>query len=813
MRSLWQDVKYGLRMLLKNPGFTLAAALSLALGIGANSTIYSIVHAVLLDPLPVEQPERVLSLTPRTVSHPTYMDARASAKLFSNVAAYAGLNFSLNAAGRTELVWGNVVSGNYFETLGVRPVAGRAFLPEEDVTPATHPVAVISYDLWQRSYGGAGDAVGKTVTLNNRPLTIIGVAPRGFRGVNLAQAPEVWVPIQMWSQVATGEGARLTLDRRGWSWLNLFGRLQEGASAEQAQAELNAIIAQLKEAHPRLERSLRLEATPLVTAASGLRTRQSMVRFITILAAVVGIALLIACANVANLLLARATGRRKEIAVRLALGASRGRIVRQLLTESLLLAGLGGALGLLIAMWAMDALAAYELPGRIEIAQLGLGLRREVLLFTLLVSFITGVVFGLAPALQASKPDLVSALKEQGAGSVRGRLGLRGAFLAAQVALCLVLLVGAGLFIKSLRTALAADPGFETERVALVSVNLGLQRYTPEQAERFYSQSVERIKNLPGVEAASWASVSPLYPFGLYMLTVAYDGYQPAPGEELEAEFNFVGHEYFQTMGVPILRGRGLAETDRDGSPPVAVINETLAQRYFPNADPLGRTINLGGEQRLTIVGVARDAKYHSLSEEARPYIYAPLQQNIQNVGLEALTLHVRTAGDPARTLDRLRAEIGALDSNLPFASVRTINEQIGSALMAQRFGSSILGFFSFLTLALAAVGIYGVVAYFVGQRTREIGIRLALGAHRRDILRLMLVKSLLPIGVGICIGLGAALALTRALSSFLYGVSATDPATFIVATLLLAATALLASYIPARRATKVDPLVALRYE
>ncbi|MGH9940803.1 MAG: ABC transporter permease [Pyrinomonadaceae bacterium] len=815
MSGLIQDLRYGVRMLLKSPGFTFVTVLTLALGIGANSTIYSVVQAVLLRPLPVAEPGRLVALSARSFSYPAYTDFRDGNTALTGLAGYSAESFSVNVDERSEIMPGSFVSGNYFDVLGVGAVRGRTFLPEEDRTPATHPVAVISHQLWQRSYGGAADVIGKSITVNSRPLTIIGVAPQGFRGLSLTRAPEVWVPISMFTPLATGEALQLNPEMRGWGWLSVVGRLKEGASIERAQAEVGVLTNRIREAYPReTPRSFNVTVTPIETAATGSRSRADVVRFVSLLVGVVSLALLIACANVANLLLARASRRRKEIAVRVALGASRGRIVRQLLVESLLLALMGGALGLLVAVWALEALAAYELPGGISIEALGLGLDRRVFGFTLLASVVTGVIFGLVPALQVSKPDLVSAIKDQSSAYAHGRSGVRHILLVVQIALCLVLIVGAGLFIRSLRTALAMTPGFETEKLALASVNLGLQRYTEAGAENFYHESIERVGQLPGVVAASWATTPPLVPGASYMLNISIDGYEPRGGEPPEAEFNYVGDAYFKTVGVSLLRGREFTEADRHGAPPVVVINVTMARRFFPDVDPLGRNVGVGGRfPGGTIVGVVRDAKYHNLNEVAAPYVYAPLKHSIAAVGLETLTLLVRTSDDPARVLDPVRNEIRAMDANLPISDVVTIREHIGDALIVQRFGSTILGLFSSLTLVLATVGIYGITSYFVTQRTREIGIRMALGAHRSDILRLVLAKSLLPVGLGVVVGLGAALVVTRALNGFLYGVSTTDPATFAVAALLLTATALLACYIPARRATKVDPMIALRYE
>jgi predicted permease len=813
MEAFMRDVRYTMRALLKTPGFTLVAVLSLALGIGANTAIYSIIHAVLLRPLPVEEPERLVQLAARSLPYPVYADILHSNSTLSDAAAFSAEQFSLNVGERAEVISGSFVTGNYFDVLGVRPSVGRTFLPDEDRTPATHPVAVISHSLWQRAYGGASDVTGQTILLNDYPLTIVGVAPRGFRGTNLTLAPEVWIPIQMWTPLATGEALRLKPERRTWGWLAAFGRLKEGVTFDQVRAEMSTIASQIKQAHPReTPRSFSIEPAPLAIAATGLRGRSQVVRFVLILAGIVGIVLLIACANVANLLLARAIQRRKEIAVRLALGATRRRIVRQLLTESFMLATLGGGLGLLFAMWAIDTLAAYELPGRIAISHLGLDLSREALVFTLLTSIVTAVLFGLLPALQSSRTDLVTVIKGEESAHAFGRLRLRGALLAVQVALCLVLLVGAGLFVRSLQKAIVTDPGFDVEKIALLSVNLGLQRYTEARAENFYGHSVERAEALPYVESASWTTSPQMAQVAPYSLFVSYEGYEPREGEEPEAEFNYVGDDYFKTMGISLVRGRDFGEADIQGATPVAIVNETVARRYFFDRDPVGRSLRVGGRP-ATIIGVARDSKYHRLTEEGVPYVYMPLKQNLANVGLETLTLLVRAKGDPAAALAGLREEIKSIDPTLPITGAMTMREHIGRLLMAQRFGSTLLGLFSALTLLLASIGIYGVVAYSVTQRTREIGIRMALGASRKDILKLVVAKSLLPVGVGVAAGLAAALVLTRAINSFLFDVSATDPASFAAAVLLLGLTALVAGYVPARRATRVDPMTALRYE
>ncbi|MEJ7576814.1 MAG: ABC transporter permease [Pyrinomonadaceae bacterium] len=811
MNSLWQDIRFAARMLVRSPMFTVVAVLSLALGIGANTAIYSIVRAVLLSPLPVEKPEHLVVFSSGVISHPAYTDFRDRNNVLTGLAAYAPRELSMSRDGRPELVTGGIVTGNYFSVLGVQTVVGRAFLSEEDQPLSAQRVAVISHALWQRSFGGDSEVAGKTFVLNDQTFTVVGVAPQGFKGVRLSESLDLWIPVADLSQVMTGERARLN-NQRSWDWLSAVGRLKKDVSIEQAGAELNIIASGLEQAYPtETPTKFNVALAPVATAATGVKARKEVVRFIAILFAVVGMALAIACANVANLLLARATGRRKEIAVRLALGASRARIIRQLLTESLLLSALGGAIGLLVALWAADVLAAYELPGRIAIRNLNLGLDSAMLGYTLLVSLVTGVLFGLIPALQASKPDLVSTIKDQGSSRTFARSGLRDAFLVLQIALCLVLLIGAGLFVKSLRTALAIDPGFETEKVALASVNLGLQRYTQARAGEFRRQVIERVERLPGVVSASWTNSPPVAPDFSRVESMSIEGYEPQASEKLQAEVNNVGVNYFQTIGVTFARGRDFDNRDREGAPLVAVINETFARRYWSDADPIGKSISFGKDQR-TVIGVVKDSKYHSLSEDALPFVYLPLAQ-AGSAMLDSTTLLVHTAGVPGGVLASVRSEINSLDANLPLFNVKTMNEHLGDALMVQRFGSTLLGFFSLLTLALASVGIYGVVSYSVSQRTREIGVRMALGANRSAILKLMLWRGTLPVVVGIGVGLGTALILTRAVHSFLYGVSTTDAATFISAALLLGVVALVACYIPARRATKVDPMVALRHE
>jgi putative ABC transport system permease protein len=812
MQNLWQDLRYGARMLLKNPGFTLIAVITLALGIGANTAIFSVVYSVLLRPLAVEEPAALVAITNDTVSYPAYTDFRDQNHVFSGVMAFSGRAMSLSQGGQPELISGGVVTGNYFDVLGVKAIVGRTFLPEEDRTPGTHPVTVLSHRLWQQRFNSDRSVVGKSLRLNGENFTIIGVAPPGFRGTRLDSLPDLWAPIAMWPRLATGSLAKLDIGMRGWGWLSVVGRMRPGVSIERAETELNFLAKQQEQTYPRgTPKGFHVELHSLTTAFTGMRGRQDVVRFLWLLMTAVGAALAIACANVANLLLARAGVRRKEIAVRLALGADRRRLVRQLLTESVLLSLIGGVTGLLIAVWAIDMLGAFKLAEGVALEKLGLGLKREVLGFTFFLSLVTGLAFGLAPALQASKTDLVSTLKDQVSTTTPSRSHLRNSLVAVQVALCLLLLISTGLFVRSLRRALNLNLGFNPERVATVSVNLGLQRYDETRADAFFGQLSERIAASPGVQSASWAAVVPL---GEERWTESFqiEGYQPQPGERMSVDTNFVTPDYFRTLEIPLLQGHDFIARDRAGAPNVAIINQAMARKYWPGQDPIGKRF-IKGKTDITIIGVAQDAKFQNLREQPQPQVFLPLAQRMSDAGLGRVTFLVRTAGDPTSIFPSVAREVRQLDDTLPLFNVKPLGENISDLLTAQRLGSALLGLFSMLALTLSVIGIYGVVAYSVSQRTREIGIRLALGAQRRDILRLVLGQGSIPILLGIILGTAAAAVVTRMMAGFLYGVAATDPAAFAGSTLLLSAAALLASYVPARRATKVDPMAALRTE
>ncbi len=816
METLIQDLRYGARQLLRQPGFTLVAVLTLALGIGANTALFSLLNAMALRPLPVERPQELVALYSSDASgtdfgnssYPDYMDWRDRNTVFSGLAAHDSVPLNLSVEGHTERIQGEIVTGNYFTLLGVKPVLGRAFLPEEDATPATHFVAVLSYGLWQRRFGADPEAVGKRLILNGQSFTVVGVAPKGFAGIVLGETPQAWVPMMTQAVTRPRRGLDL-LTFRGSRWLSVVGRLKADVSLAQADAALDAIARQLQQAYPRSNEGYAGVASfPASEARIWPSARGAILSFVGMLNAVAAIVLLIACANVANLLLAQAATRRREVAVRLAIGAGRGRLLRQLLTETVLLWSLGGAAGILLALWASDFLLSLRPPSLP--LDLDLPLDARVLGFSLGVSLLTGLTFGLIPAFQASRTDLVPALKEssRAVGPRRGRL--RSALVVSQVALSLLLLVGAGLFLRSLGNARATAPGFRAEGVLLASVDLRLNQYTDERGQQFYQQLLERLQALPGAESAGLAEIVPLGIGGMRS-TLTVDDYQPRADEDMNVDVNIVSRGYFDTMGVPLVLGRDFTGQDRTGAPGVVIVNEAFTRRFWPGEDPLGKRIHDGGPENpaLEVVGVVKDGKYRSLRETGRPHYFLPLGQNYSGT----MTVHVRTGGRPDALLPLVRREVEALDPNLPLFNVKTLRQHLGIALFPTQVAATLLGVFGGLGLALVAVGLYGVMSYGVSQRTHEIGIRMALGAQPGNIFRLVVGQGMVMAAVGLAAGLAGAWGLTRLVRSFLFGVTPTDPLTFAGVSALLAGVALLACWIPARRATRVDPLVALRYE
>lgn len=806
-----QDLRYGVRMLIKRPGFTFVAVLSLALGLGANTAIFSLINTLLLRPLPIEQPERLVALNNvgenrmfSTFSYPNYKDLRDRNDVFSSLIGYRIAQFNLSHDGINERMWGYQVTGNYFEALGVKPALGRLISVDDDRAPGAHPVTVISHKYWQRSFGGAQDVIGKEIIANGRRYVIIGVAPQGFLGSEIAAASELWFPLAMQPQLDAG---RNLLDERGAEILFAQGRLKPGVSRRQAKTALNALAAQLEREFPDDNAGKRITLSP--PGLFGDTMRGAALGFVGLLMAVVGIVLLLACINLANLLLARAAERRREIAVRLALGASRLRLVRQLLTESLLLACAGGALGLPPALWLASLITAIKLPPNVPVA-LNIHVDYRVYLFTFLLSLLTGVLFGLAPAWQATKTDLIPALKDEVSFGGQRRSWWMSGLIVSQVALSLALLAGGGLMLRALRQAGTIKLGYDPRRSFEISFDLRLQGYESDQGKEFQKRLLERARALPGVESAGIADMIPV-DLHFSRTTVYPEG--RAPQRDARAPVTMLNRAspgYFRAMGTRLLQGRDFTEQDDAKSPRVAIVNETFARRLFPGESPIGKQFSLGSSDaaRMQIIGVVEDGKYAGLNEDQRPFVARPIWQS--DIGPTSLV--VRAAGDLPAVMAAARREAQQLDPHLPLAS-GALADKLSLPMLPARIVASILGGFGLLALILAAIGIYGVMSYAVTQRTREIGVRMALGAQKTDVLKLVIGQGLTLALIGVALGLPAALALTRVMKSLLFGVSATDPVTFVIASMALLAVTLLACYLPARRATKVDPMVALRHE
>ena len=817
MERLWQDIRYGLRLLIKSPGFAAAAVISLALGIGVNTAIFSVVNAILLRPLPVKNPEGLVEIYTSTAtgsrwgttSYPDYLDFRDRNEVFSDLIAYDLTPMNLSSSGFTNRVFGELVSANYFAALGVDAARGRTFLPEEDKTPGANPVAVVSHRFWRSHFGSDADLIGKPINLNGHSFTVVGITPSYFNGTFVGFSTDVWVPLSMHDQIKPGSDE---VTRRGSGSLFLKARLKPGITLQQAQAQMAGVAAALEADYPDTNRG----HSVTLAAASSVRINPEVTNVLLIvsllLMAVVSLVLLIACANVANLLLARAGGRRREIAIRLALGATRRRLIQQMLTESVILSLIGGVVGLFLALWACRLLVAFRPPISIPI-DLDLSIDPRVLTFTLVASLLTGIMFGLAPAFQASRPDLIPALKGESAILGKGyrKYGLRNLLVVVQIAMSLFLLISAGLFIRSLESVQTVDPGFDTRHTAIMSVDLGLNGYSQGRGRAFYQQLIERIRTMPGLRAASWAKTAPL-DLASQSMNVRIEGYEPPPDEKnLEINYNVVGLKYLQTLSIPLLQGRDFAESDTEGAAKVAIVNETMANRFWPGQDPLGKHVltEEGNHDTLEVVGVAKDSKYLTLGEGHISYMYLPMLQHYQAV----MTLHVSAVGDPNSLTNELRREFQMLDENLPVYDVKTLDQHLAIALLPARVGATLLGTFGLLAAVLSAVGIYGVMAYSVSRRNRELAIRMAVGARPIAILRLVLSEAAVLAIIGLVLGLALAFAGGHVLSSFLYGVSPTDPLTFIGISLLLGTIVLGSSYIPARKAMKADPKLALSQE
>jgi predicted permease len=812
--EMFQDLRFGVRMLLKRPGLILVAILCLALGTGANVLIFALVNAVVLRPVTgVHAPQELAVMLHRNdrndfdpTSYPDYLDYRARNRSFEGLLAYRTLGLNLGGDGGTERIQGAIVSGNYFSVLGVGAAAGRTLRAEDDQAPGAHPVAVISHGLWQRRFAADPAVIGKTVNVNAYPFTIIGVAQADFNGTETGEIFDLWLPLAMQPQIMAQTEDRLrSRDKR---WLIMIGRLKAGSQSEQAQNELDIIAAQLRQEYPQEHRGLAgIQVSPHVGLGPG--DHPIVAGFLGKVLAVVGLVLLIACANAANLLLARAAARRKEVAIRLALGASRMRIIRQFLTESLLLAAMGATLGLLLPLYARDWLLSLFPPLAPESLNFNPDFR--LVAFTLLLCLGAALLFGLAPALQASKPDVVPELKETAMmGGPRG-WRLSGLLVAAQLALTTTLLIGAGLLVRTLQRLAAIDPGFDTESVLALSLDLRSQGYTEAKGRQFYQQLTERVAALPGVESASLASVMPLG-WGSPEHAIFIAGQEPpAPDRQLRADYNVVTPDWFRTMGIPMVSGRDFTAQDKTDAPGVVIVNEAMARRFWPERDPLGQRFEVGEKQRraVEIVGVARNSKHRMPHEEHRPVMYIPLSQQYEG----QIILNLRSAVEPLGQVAAVRGVTRQLDPNLPLFEIKTMAQRAKESFWPTRTMSKLVGIFGAIALLLAGAGLYGVLSYTVSQRTREIGLRLALGAQAGDVLRLIIRQGLrLALG-GVGLGLIAAFALTRVLAGFLHDVSATDTLTFAAIPPLLIVVALLACYLPARRATKVDPLIAIRRE
>jgi putative ABC transport system permease protein len=802
--EMFQDLRYGVRMLLKHPGFTFIAVLTLGLGIGANTAIFSIVNAVLLRPFPYQAPERLVILRERgsgggagfSPSYPNFADWRAQNTVCSSMAAVRqNESFNLTGTGEPERLQGRLVSAEFLSTLGIEPLLGRDFLAEED-RPGATPAAILSYGLWQRRFGEDPGIIGKQLTLNNQSFTVVGITPANFQF--WAEA-DVTVPIGLSAGRFRLRGADPGAD--------VVARLKPNVSQEQAETELNMIAARLEQQYPESNKGRRVRVTPLHERFVG-DVRQPLL----ILLAAVGLVLLIACANVANLLLVRASARQKEMAMRMALGAGRWRIIRQLLTESVLLAALGAAFGILLAHWGTSLIAGHLPDGipRLQEAEVD----APALVFTLAVSLLTGLLFGLAPALQASRPNLTQWLKEGDRGSSGRRQRLRSLLVVGEVALTLTLLVGAGLLIQSFRRVLQVDPGFNTQN--LLAMQLSVNNPDGQQVANFFEQLQQNVRNLPGVKSVA---VSDGIPFGGANYPAFIIEGRPDSERKRSGLRYAVSPDYFQTMGIELIKGRVFTAQDTRDSQRVVVINEVLAQRYFPNEDPLGKRLKHGpASPSLEIVGVVRHVEHYNLDgqQSVQPQFYinfdqTPLQALPSSVRF--INLLTRADGDPVRLASAVRGQIAALNKDQAVFNVRTMEQIVAQSVAPRRFSMLLLTVFAVVALALASIGIYGMMSYAVAQRTREIGVRMALGAQSGNVLRLVIGQGMKLVLAGVALGLVASVALTQTIKNLLFGVSATDPATFAAIALLLIAVALLACWIPARRATKVDPQVALRCE
>jgi predicted permease len=825
--QMLQDAKYAIRLLVKQPGFAAVVVLTLALGIGANAAIFSLTDKVLLQSLPVPKPENLVRLStydPKgepegdsAFSYPMYRDLRDRNSVFGGVIARGGVQMNVSYGDRNDRVSGELVSGNFFETLGVQPWVGRLFTQNDDLTPSAHPVAVLSYSFWQSRFNKDTSLIGKTILVNEYPVTVIGVSPPGFYGLTLAGNPDLRVPLMMTPVFNPFPPTRL--QRRSHQWLSVMARLKDGVSVDQAKASLEVLYRQIREA----------DAQNMNAATSAFERQQFLARRITLLPGAQGfqhlqsemrtglwllfgatcVILLILCANLANLMLARTTVRGQEIAVRLALGAGRLRLLRQWLTEGMVVSLIGGAAGIFVALWIRAGLMAF-LPEDVRLNLEG-SFSWRLYAFILLTSIVVGVVFSLAPALKAARQTVnPSHSGESRSFTSAGRLlSLRSAFILVQVSLSLPLLVSGALLLRTLQNLRSFDPGFDKTNVLLASINPSLNGYSPEKSHSFYDELLLRTRSLPGVKTASLASDTPISG-GWDQNGIVAEGYTPREGEKTSADVTIVSPDYFKTLEMSLLLGRDFTDQDRQGSPKVTIVNEKLARHFFGTTDVVGKHIGIHGVPDTTIIGVAKNATYVTLRENIRWHFYLPAAQEER---LDNLTLHVKTLNDPQSVGGALRNEVKTLDPHLPLYGVKTLTGEIDQSLTQERLLTWLTSAFALIATLLTALGLYGVLTFSVARRTREIGIRVALGAQRRDVMKLIVVQGLILVGVGIVVGLAASFGLARVIATLMFGVSPTNIWTMVAVATGLFIVGLVACYLPARRATKVDPLVALRYE
>ena len=822
IQDFLEDLRYGLRMLRKSPGFTAAAVLTLALGIGANSTIFSWIDATLLNPIHgVSHASEYVEVG--GVSYLDYVDLRDRNHSLSALVASDLYPMELTGNGQPAHVWGVFSTANYFDGLGVRPVLGRGFLPEEGNKPDGAPVVVLSYHLWKSRFGGERSVIGRAIQINKYPYTVIGVAPPDFVGTQASLRADLWVPASMVEQLHQDN----LLPARDSSWLLAFGRLEPGITRQQAQADLNLVMQQVVRQYPDAHRGNNsIMLYPLWRAPFGVNDYIHTI--LLLLFAVSGVVLLLACANVANLLLVRSVGRRREMAIRLSLGASRWRLIRQLLTESLILAFVAGCLAMLFTMWTAGMLGNFVPASGLPIA-MNVHANSAVVLVTFVVSLITAALFGILPALRSSAFEPLAALKEESSGAPRGvhKARLSGVLVVAQVAMSLLLLVCAGLFIRSVRAAQKFSPGFNPHNVLLYSYDLRPAGYTSQAGIEFDRQLLVKVDALPGVQSstliyrwrASWAALSGADNGGPATQTIPLtllsahivqpEGYVPRPHESMNVQYAEVAPGYLRTLQIPLLAGRAFSWSDTDNSQLVTIVSEQFAKHYWPGQDAIGKRLQVDGDRWFTVVGIAQDSDYDRLGEKPKSFFYLPLTQAY----FASVTLEARTFGNPQLLARPVEQAVHSLDADVALYDLTTLDSRIQLSTSTQRMGGAFVGGFGLVALFLAAMGIYGVLAYTTRQRSHEIGIRMALGAEPRDVLRLVLRQGLTLALLGLGIGLAASLAVTRLMSTLLFGVGASDPLTYVGVALLLCAVALLACYIPARRAMKVDPMVALRYE